>query len=310
MKRLRLNTVIPVVENIEGISHINLDLPQTWSDLNDDQLRYILRLRNIESVTPMEIRLLAVLKFAGLEERKPRTDIEREYAESNNVRYFKVARCSESRVKEMPLPDWFLTESIKRMAWLDEPTDDVTRIVNLISGHLPYEADLSDMPFGIYLQVENAWQTALSWAAAMSEQKANKDAQKHLHECLDELASLLYYPHREWYHTFKPRKVSYPPETAQNIMHWMIGWHKYALYAFPHLFRRSGGSSSPITSEALREQTDAQLSALTGGDVTKLPIVLKSTMTHDALHVLDIKANEAAEARKAREEALANAKRR
>ena len=309
MKRLRLNTVIPVIENIEGISHINLDLPQTWSDLNDDQLRYILRLRNIESVTPMEIRLLAVLKFAGLEERKPRTDIEREYAETNNVRYYKVARSSESRVKEMPLPDWFLTESIKRMAWLDEPTDDVTRIVNLISGHLPYEADLSDMPFGIYLQVENAWQTALSWAAAMSEQKANKEAQKRLHECLDELASLLYYPHREWYHTFKPRKVSYPPETAQNIMHWMIGWHKYALYAFPHLFRRSGGSSSPITSEALREQTDAQLSALTGGDVTKLPIVLKSTMTHDALHVLDIKAHEAAEARKAREEALANAKR-
>lgn len=309
MKRLRLNTVIPVIENVEGISHVNLDLPQTWSDLNDDQLRYILRLRNIESVTPMEIRLLAVLKFAGLEERKPRTETERAFAESNNVRYFKVARCSESRVKEMPLPEWFLTESIKRMAWLDEPTDDVTRIVNLISGHLPYEADLSDMPFGIYLQVENAWQTALSWAAAMSEQKANKEAQKHLHECLDELASLLYYPHREWYLPVKPCKVSYPPETAQNIMHWMIGWHKYALYAFPHLFRRSGGSSSPITSEALREQTDAQLSALTGGDVTKLPIVLKSTMTHDALHVLDIKAHEAAEARKAREEALANAKR-
>ena len=310
MKRLRLNTVIPVIENVGGISHINLDLPQTWSDLNDDQLRYVLRLRNIESVTPMEIRLLAVLKFAGLEERKPRTETERAFAESNNVRYFKVARCSESRVKEMPLPDWFLTESIKRMAWLDEPTDDVTRIVNLISGHLPYEADLSDMPFGIYLQVENAWQTALSWAAAMSEQKANKEVQKHLHECLDELASLLYYPHREWYLPVKPRKASYPPETAQNIMHWMIGWHKYALYAFPHLFRRSGGSSSPITSEALREQTDAQLSALTGGDVTKLPIVLKSTMTHDALHVLDIKAHEAAEARKAREEALANAKRR
>ena len=309
MKRLRLNTVIPVIENVGGISHINLDLPQTWSDLNDDQLRYVLRLRNIESVTPMEIRLLTVLKFAGLEERKPRTETERAFAESNNVRYFKVARCSESRVKEMPLPDWFLTESIKRMAWLDEPTDDVTRIVNLISGHLPYEADLSDMPFGIYLQVENAWQTALSWAAAMSEQKANKEVQKHLHECLDELASLLYYPRREWYLPFKPRKVSYPPETAQNIMHWMIGWHKYALYAFPHLFRRSGGSSSPITSEALREQTDAQLSALTGGDVTKLPIVLKSTMTHDALYVLDIKAHEAAEARKAREEALANAKR-
>lgn len=309
MKRLRLNTVIPVIENIEGTSHVNLDLPQTWSDLNDDQLRYILRLRNIESVTPMEIRLLAVLKFAGLEERKPRTETERAFAESNNVRYFKVARCSESRVKEMPLPEWFLTESIKRMAWLDEPTDDVTRIVNLISGHLPYEADLSDMPFGIYLQVENAWQTALSWAAALSGQKANKEAQKHLHECLDELASLLYYPHREWYLPVKLRKASYPPETAQNIMHWMIGWHKYALYAFPHLFRRSGGSSSPITSEALREQTDAQLSALTGGDVTKLPIVLKSTMTHDALHVLDIKAHEAAEARKAREEALANAKR-
>ena len=309
MKRLRLNTVIPVIENVGGISHVNLDLPQTWSDLNDDQLRYILRLRNIESVTPMEIRLLAVLKFAGLEERKPRTETERAFAESNNVRYFKVARCSESRVKEMPLPDWFLTESVKRMAWLDEPTDDVTRIVNLISGHLPYEADLSDMPFGIYLQVENAWQTALSWAAALSGQKANKEAQKHLHECLDELASLLYYPHREWYLPFKPRKVSYPPETAQNIMHWMIGWHKYALYAFPHLFRRSGGTSSPITSEALREQTDAQLSALTGGDVTKLPIVLKSTMTHDALHVLDIKAHEAAEARKAREEALANVKR-
>lgn len=309
MKRLRLNTVIPIIENIGGISHVNLDLPQTWSDLNDDQLRYILRLRNIESITPMEIRLLAVLKFAGLEECKPRTETERAFAESNDVRYFKVARCSESRVKEMPLPDWFLTESVRRMAWLDEPSDDVTRIVDLVGGRRPYEADLSDMPFGIYLQVENAWQTALSWAAAMSGSKANKEAQKHLHECLEELASLLYYPYREWYLPVK-RKVSYPRETAQNIMHWMIGWHKYALYAFPHLFRRSGGSSSPITSEALREQTDAQLSALTGGDVTKLPIVLKSTMTHDALHVLDIKAHEAAEARKAREEALASAKRR
>ena len=43
MKRLRLNTVIPVIENIEGISHINLDLPQTFRSelLNDVRLEFV-----------------------------------------------------------------------------------------------------------------------------------------------------------------------------------------------------------------------------------------------------------------------------
>lgn len=309
----QLNTIIPSIEMAQNTIKINLDLPQTWSDLNEDQLNYILQLRASSTMTAYEIRIAALLRFAGLEQRAPRTDAEKELAEKEGIRFMRVAKIVGSTEKELPMPDWFFLDALNRLSWLDSPTSDVTRLEHLVKDYMPYDAELADVPFGIYLQVDKTWQRAMAWTGVLrdteADEKSRQTANAVMEECFDEIARLLYQPVKKWYKR-EPKPLKPDAVMRQNILHWMVGWHAYAALQFPHLFKGGGEGKTVITDEFLKNQIDTQLSALTGGDVTKLPIILEKTLAHDALHILDIKAKEAAEAKKLQEEAMAKAKRR
>lgn len=303
----KLYTIIPTLEMENDKIKISLDLPQTWSDLTEAQLRYVLQLRASSTMSAYEIRIAALLRFAGMEERQPHTDAERELQKKEGYHFMRVSKIANTRDKILPLPEWFFLDAVNRLSWLDTPSNDVTRLEKIANRYKPYDAQMSDMPFGVYLQVENQWQSGMAWAKVHADvqqpDQVRQSALAHVEHSLDEIARLLYVPQTKWY-LVKPRPLRTDALMRQNILHWLSGWHSWAAIAYPHLFRPSGNADATvITSSYLQDQIDSQISALTDGDVTKLPHILEKTTTSDALHILDIKAKEAHAAKKAQEEA-------
>ncbi len=95
------------------------------------------------------------------------------------------------------------------------------------------------------------------------------------------------------------------PSQAQlvSVFYWFASLKQYFAMLFPHFFQPMpsdnggnllGGSSNLFTQ--LRDSTNAQIRALTGGDVTKEEAIKKMD-THRALTELDAKAREAEEYR-------------
>lgn len=96
------------------------------------------------------------------------------------------------------------------------------------------------------------------------------------------------------------------PSQAQlvSVFYWFASLKQYFAMLFPHFFQPMssdnggnllGGSSNLFAQ--LRDSTNAQIRALTGGDVTKEEAIKKMD-THRALTELDAKAREAEEYRK------------
>ena len=89
-----------------------------------------------------------------------------------------------------------------------------------------------------------------------------------------------------------------------SVFYWFASLKQYFAMLFPHFFQPMssdnggnllGGSSNLFAQ--LRDSTNAQIRALTGGDVTKEEAIKKMD-THRALTELDAKAREAEEYRK------------
>lgn len=275
---------------------INFVLPHTWSDLNEEQLHYILQLRSASSMSPFEIRVACLMRFTGMEERRPHTDAERELAAKDKVHFMRTKHGGKST--ELILPTWFLTRAHDQLAWLDHPTRDVTRLCRIVRHFSPVSAKLDDIRFGDYLTIENYWQSAMAWAATGDSEGPSSQVMQLLHN----IAVMLYKP-SALRKIFSKKPFAMSPLMTANILHWLTGWHLFAMEQWPHLFRPSGGESKGVvTPELLREQVDIQLSALTGGDVTKLEAVL-NVSAWDALNMLDIKQREADQMRKKQEEA-------
>lgn len=293
-----LITVTPeIVMEGDTIQRININLPGTWSELNDEQLLYILQLQASSTMSAIEVRTCALMRFCGMIERAPRNEAERELNHQGQ-HIFRTPYGSNKT--EMILPEWFLQQAVSKLSWLDRPTEDVTRAQNIAKGFDPYDATFADMPFGVYLQIESLWQQAMAWAEAISP-KSNPDKETikmgavESEQLFESIARLLYRPH----YTINAGPIKLPRRKPfafgivmqQNVVHWLTGWRMYAQNEWPHLFRGGSGGGS-ITQQSIRENIDVQLQALTGGDVTKMQQVL-DTDTHSALRMLDIKQHDA-----------------
>lgn len=286
-----LHTITPQIEMYNGSYHINIDLPHTWSDLTEDQLHYVLQLKASSTMSPIEIRTCAFLRFCDMEERQPRTDAEKEMRK-NGHHFFRSPKGSKE--KEIILPDWFMLNVVNSLSFLDHPTNDVVRLENIVKGYRPYSSTFNDLPFGEYLQIESLWQSAM--AIQLSD-----DNSSDLEDIFEQMAKILYKPIVWWHchvpgfdkHIQLPKRKPFSMDVVmqQNILFWMNGFHLFAQDQWPHLFRPGSGGGE-VTRESLKEQIDVQIQALTGGDVTKMDAVL-NVDTWSALNMLDIKQKDA-----------------
>ena len=160
------------------------------------------------------------------------------------------------------------------MDFLDEiPTTPVR--VSRIGRHRALPANFEEVPFEKYLYVENLFQGFLH---------TQDDG------LLTQITQILYDSEK-----IKPTKAE-----QVNTFYWVVAMKQYFATQFPHFFQpvdaleKDGDllKSTPSLYTRLRDATNAQIRALTGGDITKEPTIMKMD-TIRALTELDALTREA-----------------
>lgn len=146
--------------------------------------------------------------------------------------------------------------------FIDQPPSVPVRITQW-QGHKAFRADLQGLPFQSYLQIENLYQGYL-----MSKNP----------EALTIIGTVLYDGLRTSDHVFH-----------YNILMWIAGVKALFTDKWPHLFRSADATT--LDTPDMEEIMNAEIRALTGGDITKESVILQSDCWR-ALTELNEKARE------------------
>lgn len=130
-----------------------------------------------------------------------------------------------------------------------------------------------DVSMGEYLRLENLWFAYLTTEEA---------------QYVDQIAPLLY---EDW-----GEVVELSPGERYEIVLWVAGVKRQLQSFFPHFFGQPTADGS-LSGHDMLQLTDAQIRALTGGDITKEEAVLACPVWR-ALSELDAKSREAEELHK------------
>ena len=119
----------------------NITVPKSWSELTDEQLRYVYTLLAMGWMDDT-LQTYCLMRWAGLEVERKRT-----------ARYWLVRH--EGKLLQIDLDN--LADSIEAMAWLGEAPDTPVRI-STVDGHEAVDAQLHGLSFGDYIRLENYYQ--------------------------------------------------------------------------------------------------------------------------------------------------------
>lgn len=250
----------PFTLSADGALH--LSLPRSWADMTQEQLRYALFVTSCGLYTSVEARTLMLVRFTGLQVLK-----ERRYGWE--CRLTVVSEDGEKRVHPLFLQTWQVEAMIKQLDYVDSYETFSVRLES-VGGFKAVDGLLHGVRFVDYLNMEKYYQGYIStnevrYAAG--------------------LARLLY-PGVE--------NVSDAAEISNCVM-----WFSYVKLRFSKFFRhffRPAPVAKGRTVDWI-EQMNAQVRALTGGDITKEQAVFDKDCWR-ALTELDAKAREAEEFRR------------
>lgn len=156
-------------------------------------------------------------------------------------------------------------DAASALDWMDNLPPAPVRLSSIEGCH-PVDSMLNGVPFGQYLALENYYQGYL-----LTQNSA----------ALDAIGGILY--------PDVPRPLT--DAERYSLLLWIVGMHSQYAQLFPDLFRASAPDAGTTDQ---REVMNAEIRALTGGDITKMEAVLNAN-TLDALTELDAKAREARE---------------
>ena len=247
---------------------INLTVPSSWNELSDKQLRYVYSLiANDFSLD--EIKTLTLLKWAT-----PKVRVEGSVDKGK----FLCSLHSPHSTLHFQLTALQLAEMLSALDWLDElPSSPVC--LKKIGNHVAMDPDFQGVPFETFLMVENLYQGFLH---------TKNDA------LLDELASLLYKPMHSY---LLPHTSPLSKSERVSIFYWIASLKEMFAKRFSDFFQPVATETvnllggSPNIGAQLQEAMDAQIRALTKGDITKEREIL-SLDTWRALTELNAQAKE------------------
>ena len=250
---------------LRGMEAFSISLPKSWSKLSDQQLLFFFR--QVARDLPMnEVLALCVCKWAEIVVLC-RTD----------KRTFLVKQ--KGTKKQVVLADWQITFAARQLAFLECFAPMPVRMA-VIGGASAVAADLQAVPFEDYLACENYYQGFLHTQSM---------------ECLTEMAHLLYPKLSD--------KVCLEKAELLSVFYWFASVKANFTRMFPHFFTNIPQEKSNLlgnadlgVGEELRQAMNAQIRALTGGDITKEAAILQMDCWR-ALTELDAKAQEAQELR-------------
>lgn len=233
---------------------IDFIVPQGWHELTDAQLRYVYNLIALD-MTADEIAATCLLCWSGTRVigRQP----DGAYLLKQDKLIFEVK----------PLA---IAELLKEIGWLADLPAFPVRISSIGDGEA-IAADFQGVPFETFIVCDNLYQGYLH---------TQKD------ELLDELGAILY-----------GRKLKLSAAERISIFYWLASLKQFFSRRFSDFFQPVAGASdgnllgSPNMGVVLQEAMDAQIRALTKGDITKEQEIL-SLDTWRALTELNAQARE------------------
>lgn len=215
---------------METIS-IDFQIPSSWSELSDKQLRTVFQLIASDMSTD-ELKTLCLLNWSST----------KVVGRQDSGSY--LLKKGKFLFEVTPLT---IAELLPHLDWLGAMPTMPTRPVKL--KHRPgITADFSEVPFETYIVVDNLYQGYLT---------TQSDS------LLDELASVLY----------PGIKTPLAPWERIAVFYWAVSLKDFFSRKFPDFLQpvdtATGGNLLGSTSPSVEEAMNAQIRALTKGDVTK-----------------------------------------
>ena len=231
---------------------INFIVPQGWHELSDKQLRYVYQLLANEFATD-EVKTICLLRWSGTKV------IGRQDSGAYLLKKGKIL------FEVTPLT---LAELLPHLAWLASLPTVPVRISKINRQHaLP--ADFSEVPFETFIICDNLYQGYL---------------QTQNDELLNQLGATLY-----------GKSITFKPYERINIFYWFAALKDTFSRKYPDFFQpidaATGGNLLGSSAASVEDAMNAQIRALTKGDVTKEGEVL-ALDTHRALTELNAQARE------------------
>lgn len=242
---------------------INFLVPQGWHELSDKQLRYVYQLIAAEYSTD-EIKTLCLLRWSGTKVIGRQDSSQSEATPSVAGTY--LLKRGKLLFEVTPLT---LAELLPHLDWLASMPTVPVRLSKINRQHaLP--ADFSEVPFETFIICDNLYQGYLS---------TQDDA------LLDQLGATLY-----------GKSMTFKPYERISIFYWFAALkdtfsRKYSDFFQPIAEAATGGNLLGSSAPSVEDAMNAQIRALTKGDVTKEAEVL-ALDTHRALTELNAQARE------------------
>lgn len=253
---------------------INISVPKDWSELSQQQLRFLLatmvrvnsvnkdlRFRSREDYAAQsaaQVQTICFLKWSGLKVICP-------YGDGWLVKYDK---------KEFQLSAGTLADAASRLSWTKNVPVSPVRL-DVVDGARAIPADISSgLTFDSWLTCETLWQRY---------QAGPDDA------LLRQMAEILY----------SKENIKIDAAESLGIFYWWTAVKNMVSELFPNFFKKvdADGEPQPLLYDEMRRNIDAQIRALTKGDVTKEHEILALDAIR-ALTELDAQAREYDEIRK------------
>ncbi len=241
---------------------VSLTCPVRWDQLSQEQLRYVLQLIGSGLYSDVEVRTYMLFRFCGIGVigRSPQGGWKCWMGSGRSRRYFDL---QEYQVRDM----------IGQLGFVSRPEEMNVRLES-IQGCRPVDGLLHNLPFIDYLNLETAYQGYLQ----------TRDTGR-----VRAMARILY---RDAGGSI-PDAIELDVAEETGVLFWYYYIKEQLSRYFPNFFRPVSGGSAPDGLKLL-EAVNAQIRALTDGDITKESAV-KHADCWRALTELDAKAREANE---------------
>lgn len=144
-----------------------------------------------------------------------------------------------------------IAPALSVMQWISQAPDIPVRL-DVIDGAQALPPDIEDdISFDDFLACEACWQV---WQSSQSD------------EILREMAAILY----------RKKEISLQPFEYLSIFYWWAALKNLFAFRYPDFFQPDPNNSAPIPPDplSLRRNMDAQIRALTKGDITKESTIL------------------------------------
>lgn len=251
---------------------IHLHAPRSWDELTQEQLRYVLHLMALHDGDRDAVKTYMLFRFCGFSKIAQRT----RFTKDGPVCLWECRFVGLKGV--FYISSWQVQALTEQLAFVDNPEECGARLDG-VAGLQAVDKLLHGVSFFRYLECEKYYQMAI----ATQEPRWP-----------DELARRLYLTEDG---EMAPSLVLDDGERLGTLM-WFGHVKSVMALHFRHFFRKvEGGSGQALTGMAFLEAMNAQVRALTDGDVTKEQQVF-DTDCWRALTELDQKAREAEEFKK------------